>query len=490
MVLTSRRLGVEVIPRLTTAHNYRLRSLGVYRFLCALGGQGTGGVGWSWGALDSAPFLPRVRFADVVVLRARWRIDQAELLSLTSAVRAANKDPAREPDVHAALAALRVARQLPRMVVLAEHDHELPVDLDNPLLALAFADEVSGRHEVLLTELFPASDQLAVQGPEGSYADEIILTYLQPRPPPPRAAAPSRPMLRRTFAPGSDWLYAKIYCGDATADRVLTEAIAPVVRAAMAAGDVRQWFFLRYADPDHHVRVRFAGDPAALLGRVLPALERALVPLVAMGAVTNLQLDSYVRELERYGGDRGLELVEQMFWHDSEAVLAIAELLEGEAGAIARWQLAVRGIDALFDTLGLTAAQRTKVVGDGRDMLGRELQVGTPLWAQIGARFLRERADLDVLLARDPVRDATHALQPGFEILARRDAALAPIGDELRRRDAAGELSPPIGGLAWSVVHMHANRLLHASQRAQEMVLYDFLKRLYASQRARQRPSP
>jgi hypothetical protein len=32
---------------------------------------------------------------------------------------------------------------------------------------------------------------------------------------------------------------------------------------------------------------------------------------------------------------------------------------------------------------------------------------------------------------------------------------------------------------------MHANRMLHASARAQEMVLYDFLRRLHAAKRAR-----
>ena len=40
IVLWSRRLDSEVVPRLTTAHNFRLRSLAVYRFLCALAGQG------------------------------------------------------------------------------------------------------------------------------------------------------------------------------------------------------------------------------------------------------------------------------------------------------------------------------------------------------------------------------------------------------------------------------------------------------------------
>ncbi len=40
IVLHSDRLGREVAPRLTTAHNYTWRSLGVYRFLCALQHQG------------------------------------------------------------------------------------------------------------------------------------------------------------------------------------------------------------------------------------------------------------------------------------------------------------------------------------------------------------------------------------------------------------------------------------------------------------------
>jgi thiopeptide-type bacteriocin biosynthesis protein len=84
------------------------------------------------------------------------------------------------------------------------------------------------------------------------------------------------------------------------------------------------------------------------------------------------------------------------------------------------------------------------------------------------------------VLARDPARDAEHDLQPGFDLLAARDAAIAPIAAELRARDAAG-----VRRMAASLAHMHGNRLLRGSERAQEMVLYDFLKRLHASRRAR-----
>jgi hypothetical protein len=78
-------------------------------------------------------------------------------------------------------------------------------------------------------------------------------------------------------------------------------------------------------------------------------------------------------------------------------------------------------------------------------------------------------------LARDPARDADHDLAPGFELLAKRDAAVRAL-----------DLSHlAVADVAWSLVHMHANRLLHASHRAQELVLYDFLRRFYVSRRAR-----
>lgn len=71
---------------------------------------------------------------------------------------------------------------------------------------------------------------------------------------------------------------------------------------------------------------------------------------------------------------------------------------------------------------------------------------------------------------------------PGSRSWPRATRRSASLAGELRRRDEAGELVPRIADFAWALVHMHANRLLHASQRAQELVLYDFLRRLHAWQ--------
>ena len=49
-------------------------------------------------------------------------------------------------------------------------------------------------------------------------------------------------------------------------------------------------------------------------------------------------------------------------------------------------------------------------------------------------------------------------------------------------------LERPLSDIVLSCLHMFANRLLRSSARAQEMVLYDFLARLYTSEAARSQP--
>jgi hypothetical protein len=57
------------------------------------------------------------------------------------------------------------------------------------------------------------------------------------------------------------------------------------------------------------------------------------------------------------------------------------------------------------------------------------------------------------------------------------------VGAALRDRT----LSQPIDQIAGSLVHMHINRMLRSSFRAQELVIYDLLQRWYESVRARAR---
>jgi thiopeptide-type bacteriocin biosynthesis protein len=499
IVLRSQRRGRRVVPRLTSAHNFRGRGRGLYRFLSLLQDQGQAALGWDWGALRSAPFLPRVVSGRLVLSLARWLAGKDELKSLGEL-----RGLARFRKVQH----WRQERRLPRWVALADHDNELPVDFDNVLSVEAFVDLVKGRDTALLVELFPGPDQLCARGPDGQFVHELVVPFIRSQDKETRrqgegetrrqgdkqgerneALSPCLPLslspCLRSFPPGSEWLYVKLYTGPATADRILRDVVRPVTAEALGAGAADRWFFLRYADPDHHLRLRFHGDPGRLQAEVWPALRQALAPLLADGWVWKVQLDTYEREVERYGGAAGMELAEQLFQADSEVVLAVADVLAEDAAGDGRWRLALRGMDLLLDDLDLDLAARRDVLRRLRDDFAREFGASGDLRHQLGDRYRHERQRLEALFAANHHPD--ERLTPGLAALRRRSERLALVVARLRACDRAGRLTLPIPELAPSYLHLHANRMLRSSQRAQEMVLYDFLYRLYESQAARRR---
>jgi thiopeptide-type bacteriocin biosynthesis protein len=477
IVLRARGLGREVVPRLTTAHNYSRRSLGLYRFLCRLQGQDAAhALAWRWGPLDEAPFLPRVVSGRLVLSRARWNLAEPEVRMLGRAGTAAG---------FANVQAWRAERRLPRHVALADDDNELLVDLDNVLSLDALAHQLRERRRAVLVEMFPGPDELCVSGPEGHFVHEVLVPFVRTdRPEQGPARLPgAAASVRRRFPPGSEWLYAKVYAGEATADQVLTRLIGPVVDSALASGAADSWFFIRYGDPDRHLRVRFHGAPERLHAEVLPQLEAALQRAVDSGRVWRLQLDTYEREVERYGGDRGIELAEQVFHADSDAVLAILRSLAGEGGLELRWRLALRGIDLLFDALGLSFEQKRALARTARERYGREFGVDGTFRGAVGQRYRTERVSLETLL--DPGQEPPARLVPGLEALRERSLRIAAGGAELRELENIRRFPAALTDVAGSYAHMHVNRLLRSGHRAQELVLYELLDRYYSVQAGR-----
>jgi thiopeptide-type bacteriocin biosynthesis protein len=469
IVLRSRSLGREVLPRLTSAHRYRLSKLGVYRFLCELQRQGTVDVlTWDWGPLDSLPFLPRVSNGRTVLARARWNLDRGDTERLSD-----------NPE------AFRVwchDAGLPRWILLADGDNELVTDVENTVSVEALLHHLRRREHATLVEMFPSPDELCVHGPEGRFTHEIVIPFVRVTEgrTSNRRAAPGEAVQRR-FPPGSEWLYAKLYTGNGTVDRVLIDVVAPVVQKAIETEAVERWFFVRYADPHFHVRLRMNGDPRRLVEEVLTLLRERAELLLDDGVMWRLQLDTYERELRRYGGDEGIELSEELFRHDSEAVLGIVHSLRGDEGLDARWRLALYGIDRLLDDFGLDLERKRAWARGCRDGFGREFNVGSHTRRALGERYRAERSALDELLGLQEGDD--HPLAESVQLLRERSWRIAPLVERLRAREQ--RLTVSLDHLLWSYAHMHANRLLRGAHRTQELVLYDLLDRVYTSRLAR-----
>jgi thiopeptide-type bacteriocin biosynthesis protein len=466
IVLRSARLGREIVPRLTHALDFAVRGLGVIKFLGALQYQGVAsGLTFRWGTLEDLPFLPRVTHGRLVLSRARWRLFEDELAPLATLEDAA---------LAGAIRAIRAARVLPRYTAVADGDNLLPFDLDEPRAADTFARLIRNRSSVDVVEMLPAPGELAVEGPEGRFVHELVVPFLRSAADAPSAVAPKRPTIARSFTPGSEWLSLKLYGGTAAADGVLRELVAPLVAEAAESGAADAWFYLRFADPDPHLRVRLHGDRARLAAELLPALNQAAAPFIADGRLWKVELDTYEREVERYGGDRGILLAERLFEADSDAAIELLE--DSDADPEIRWRLTLLSLSTLLVDLGYDLDERHAIAERARSAYAREHAADALFRKQLGDRFRTERASLEALVAETPPA-----------ALVARSRRIAAIGRELRAAHTAGELTATLPELAASYLHMTANRLLRSAARAHEAVLYDFMARLFDSQIAKAR---
>ncbi|NTV74453.1 MAG: hypothetical protein HGA66_09625 [Holophaga sp.] len=287
---------------------------------------------------------------------------------------------------------------------------------------------------------------------------------------------PVRPGLEeaRSCPPGSEWLDVRIHVGPADSDAILSGLLATLRTITVQAWD--RWFFERGADPEPHLRLRFHGVPSLLGGNLLPLIRRILAPHLKSGACWKLQVDTYEREIERYGGLEGMLLAEAWFEQDSERVLDLLRVSGSDARAGLRWQHAFRGIDSLLSHLGLSLAAKLRVVDAMRDGLCPDVDDGPHL--QLGDRYQALRRDLEAWIPGPGQRFP--AILPDPRLHRQRTCLNRLAGASLE-----GRLSQPLEELASGLAHLLVNRYIRSSHTAHERVLSDFLGRVYRSQLAR-----
>ena len=171
VVLRSKRLNKEVIPRLTNAHNYSYNALPFYHFLADMQTQNLrSGVGFSWGALSNEyPFLPRVTYKNVIFSPATWNVrndDIADLLKIK--------------DGHQLLLAVRQWREknnMPAYVLLTDSDNKLFINLENSVCIETLFSVTKNRGGFQLTEFLYDTQHSIVKGPEGVFTNEFVFSF-------------------------------------------------------------------------------------------------------------------------------------------------------------------------------------------------------------------------------------------------------------------------------------------------------------------------
>ncbi|GIF50414.1 thiopeptide-type bacteriocin biosynthesis protein [Asanoa ferruginea] len=454
LVLVSRRLGRRVRPIRFNVANLSLSGTGMVRFLDDLGREGFCPVqGWNWGAMRDVPFLPRIRRGRTILALATWRIDDA--LAGPNATR---------PDWSRRLAAWREAAGVPQRIVVAEGDRVLTLDLDESSHRELFRRSCERRGAFTVREVLEDSFVDGwLRSPDGPHHCEIVVPMVRREPAPtnPVAVPPGTATQVRDrdqlHLPGGEWLYAKIYTSAGRLTELARDHL-PALLERLAAGALSRWFFIRYADPGAHLRLRISGSPTDLWSDSLPRLRDWVLGLRQAGLVSHLALDSYDPEVERYGGAPLIEPAERVFHADSEAVIRMLRLLELHCSTADPVMVGALSVLHMFAAMGQEdeAADwlaRTGANGDYRKTFTAR----------------REQA----LRLADPGGAWTELRQlpGGDDLLAAWDRRRPALADYRSALGSAGDPATPMHSIARSLAHMHCNRLFGLDRTLENQVL-------------------
>lgn len=453
VLLRSVRLNKYIIPRLSSAYNYHLSVIPVFRFLCDLQFQGVKS-NLSLSLTDLFPemdYYPRVQLENAVLSPATWILNEQQLKQISAGDDRFFKEE----------------KNLTTYFSLHDGDNFLVFSKNSEEDLAVFKRCIRNRKSAKLTEyIFP--ERIGLQNKAGQpFVSQLLAcvtnkerSYVLPEN---QLKETARQFLKvkRSFLPGEEWLYIKLYTHYSLMDEILMEAVLPVVKKYKKDNPGFKWFFLRYQDPDYHLRLRFY--PAEKSSYTLLAdLIHKLQPLSRSGKIADVMLDSYQRELEKYSAQH-INEIESFFYHNSEFILTT--FLINPLTTAFKLSFAVNYTLKLIQCFIENSKERDDFFSKVFHNLSAEFSQDKEVIRKMDGKYRKFQKEL---IAYNKLL----SVQKNKEIYA----SYLQIMNELKNKVACWKQADRYN-LLINLIHVHINRIFQNNAREYEYLIYHFMKK-------------
>lgn len=405
-------------------------------------------------------YSPRITYKRIILKPATWLLSQ-DVLGIGDD---------KEESFIRGLRDFRKNWNVPRYVHLAEFDNRLLFDLDNSLHVheiYRFVKKQSSR-PLQLMEATCNFDEYAARDRAGRhYATEIVVPFcladdpLEHRPDVDvpsffpttsdtklnaMAIAPREQLL----LPGCEnWLYFKLY-GYRKRKEELIAKLYEFLEMQIRNGLVKRYFFIRYSDPEPHLRVRVQAE-ANQLSHVFAGMTGQLEKLRLDGLLSQVVIDTYQRETERYGGVQLIRKAEDYFFHDSRTVMKLLHKQYTEKVSMNFEYIGVSLIILTLRAFGLSMEATAQFLNASNDQKSyrKDFQKDRKMLVR-AANDLDNWAEIRQAIDYPDVYDELTALS----------AWTKEYTEAVIQADRDGILTNSVESIARSIIHMFCNRLM------------------------------
>lgn len=278
-------------------------------------------------------------------------------------------------------------------------------------------------------------------------------------------------MEKRNFYLGDDWLYYKIYVGNASANTVLIEYLRPFTKELLEKKLIKIWFYIRYQDPDPHIRFRVKMSDISSLGEIIFLFKELTTP-INREIIRKIETCDYNRELERYGIGT-IEYTEELFFYDSQLILDVIDIASDDEEC---FLFLLKILSVRIDSFKFDLEDKIKLLNKIQLRFKNEFKIDQKFLKSLSRKYRDFHKAMKLVL--DPESENFH---PFHNFLKGNTDSASIIIDKILKKEQVGSLGVEKDEYICSIMHMNVNRMFRSKQRIYEMVAYDFLFNYYNS---------
>lgn len=240
----------------------------------------------------------------------------------------------------------------------------------------------------------------------------------------------------RNYQPGMQgWIYLKIYICEEVADEFIYSEMCGFINNLKDKKILKQWFFIRYSDPDFHIRLRIKAIEA---GKLFLEISEWIEKIKKAEKIGRIIIDTYEREIERYGGINSIEYAEQVFMADSCLVM------KGLEQDWNKQELGIIGVYTIFYNILESNEEIETFLNQTIDY-----KKYREIFRREDKRYIKLITDYKEIIGQRKIES----------LYENRKQLLENYYMQLKKEDEQGKLTNSLKNIIYSVSHMFCNRL-------------------------------